>query len=85
MIHGLTRFQGNQINVLLPATVNSPATAQVIALVIRWQMGHPGQGLEDCERWLLGEEGQRQVEKIFASGPTKKPPQAKTKKRKGGQ
>lgn len=57
--------QGKEINVLLPSTLNSPTTALILSLIVRYQIGHPGATKDDCSAWILGE-GAGEVEKIMS-------------------
>ncbi len=47
--------QGRQIVQILGAQKPGQWTGKVLAEVIKWQLGHPGETKEQCAEWLKGE------------------------------
>jgi len=48
-------LDGRQIVRILGAQKPGPWTGKVLAEVIKWQLGHPGETKEQCAEWLKGE------------------------------
>lgn len=70
--------QGREIVRILGARKPGQWTGKVLAEVIRWQLGHPGETKEQCSEWLRGElaAGRISIEDVA--------PSAQAKRQRGG-
>ncbi|GAA5973317.1 hypothetical protein JCM11641_003069 [Rhodosporidiobolus odoratus] len=66
-------LDGKTLNTLLPFTKSSPAMPQLLDLVLRYQLSHPGCVREDVQKFMLREETVREVERLVEENrPVKK-------------
>ena len=74
----MTDPQGREIVRILGAHKPGQWTGKVLAEVIKWQLGHPGETKEQCSEWLRGElaAGRISIEDVA--------PSAQAKRQRGG-
>ena len=70
--------QGREIVRILGAHKPGQWMGKVVAEVIKWQLGHPGETKEQCSEWLRGElaAGRISIEDVA--------PSAEAKRQRGG-
>jgi tRNA nucleotidyltransferase (CCA-adding enzyme) len=73
--NALTYPQGREIVQVLGATKPGQWTGQVLAEVVKWQLGHPREPKERCEEWLKAElvAGRISIEDVAPNTQMKRP------------